>query len=143
MAAGKVSFELVAPERVLARSEVDMVVIPGAEGDFGVLPEHAPFLSLLRPGVISIWEADKVTGRVFVAGGFAEVNPMGCIVLAEHAERVEDISLPSAQQALKDAQEDLADKKDPGEAEKARLELAVAVAEARVAAVSEGAAAGH
>ena len=64
MAAGKVSFELVAPERVLARSEVDMVVIPGAEGDFGVLPEHAPFLSLLRPGTISIWEADKVTGRV-------------------------------------------------------------------------------
>ena len=48
MAAGKVSFELVAPERVLARAEVDMVVIPGAEGDFGVLPEHAPLLSLLR-----------------------------------------------------------------------------------------------
>jgi F-type H+-transporting ATPase subunit epsilon len=138
MAAGKVSFELVAPERVLARSEVDMVVIPGAEGDFGVLPEHAPFLSLLRPGVISIWEADKVAARVFVAGGFAEVNPAGCIVLAEHAERVEDIAPASAQQALKDAQEDLADKKDPSEAEKARLELAVAVAEARVAAVSEG-----
>jgi F-type H+-transporting ATPase subunit epsilon len=142
MAAGKVSFELVAPERVLARDEVDMVVIPGAEGDFGVLPEHAPLLSLLRPGVISIYEADKVTGRIFVAGGFAEVNPVGCTVLAEQAERVDEIQLHSAQQALKDAQEDLADKKDPSEAEKERLERAVAVAEARVAAVTEGAA-GH
>jgi F-type H+-transporting ATPase subunit epsilon len=138
MAAGKVSFELVAPERILARDEVDMVVIPGAEGDFGVLPEHAPLLSLLRPGVISVWEADRVTGRIFVAGGFAEVNPIGCIVLAEQAQRVDEISLPAAQQALKDAQEDLADKKDPSEAEKERLERAVAVAEARVAAVSEG-----
>ena len=141
MAAGKVSFELVAPERILAREAADMVVIPGAEGDFGVLPEHAPFLSLLRPGVIATYEGDRVTGRIFVAGGFAEVNPAGCIVLAEHAERVEDISLPGAQQALKDAQEDLADNKEPSEAEKTRLELAVAVAEARVAAVSEGAAA--
>ena len=112
-----------------------------ADFDFGVLPEHAPLLSLLRPGVISIYEADRVTGRVFVAGGFAEVNPIGCIVLAEHAERLEDISLPSAQLALKNAQEDLADRKDPGEAEKTRLELALAVAEARLAAVSEGAAA--
>ena len=138
MAAGKVSFELVAPERILAREAVDMVVIPGAEGDFGVLPEHAPFLSLLRPGVIATYEGDRVTGRIFVAGGFAEVNPAGCIVLAEAAEPVGEINAGAAQQALKDAQDDLADAKDPSEALRARLERAIAVAEARLAALAEG-----
>jgi F-type H+-transporting ATPase subunit epsilon len=141
MADGKLSFELVAPERVLARDQVDMVVIPGAEGDFGVLPEHAPFLSLIRPGVITTWEGDKVTRRVFVAGGFAEVNPAsGCIVLAEQAEPVEDIDASYARQQLKDAQDDLADAKDPAEPQRLRLERAVAVAEARLA-VTEGGAA--
>lgn len=136
--AGKVNFELVAPERVLARDEVDMVVIPGAEGDFGVLPEHAPFLSLIRPGVISIYDGDRVTSRIFVAGGFAEVNPASCIVLAEGAQPVDEISPDNARQRLKDAQEDLADAKDPSETERARLEKAIAVAEARLQAV-EGA----
>lgn len=140
MAAGKVSFELVAPERVLARDEVDMVVIPGAEGDFGVLAEHAPFLSLMRPGVISVYEGDRVAGRVFVAGGFAEINPASCIVLAEDAQPVDEISPDAARQRLKDAREDLGDAKDPSESERTRLEKAVAVAEARLAAV-EGAAA--
>jgi F-type H+-transporting ATPase subunit epsilon len=138
----KVAFELVAPERVLARDDVDMVVMPGAEGDFGVLPEHAPFLSLLRPGVITVHDGDRVTGRIFVAGGFAEVNPAGCIVLAEGAEPVDEISPDRARQQLRDAQEDLADTKEPSEAERARLEKAIAVAEARVQAV-EGAASAH
>lgn len=138
MATGKVSFELVAPERVLHRDEVDMVVIPGAEGDFGVLAEHAPFLSLLRPGVIAIYEGDKVARRVFVAGGFAEVNPQGCIVLAEDAELVEEIAADRARQRLKDAQEDLADAKEPSEAERAKLERAVRIAEARLQAVEGG-----
>ena len=142
MAAGKVSFELVAPERVLHRDEVDMVVIPGAEGDFGVLADHAPFLSLIRPGVIAIYEGDRVSRRVFVAGGFAEVNPAGCIVLAEDAEPVEEIAPDEARRRLKDAQEDLADAKEPSEALRAKLEKAILIAEARLQAV-EGAAAGH
>jgi F-type H+-transporting ATPase subunit epsilon len=138
MADGKVHFELVAPERVLARDEVDMVVIPGAEGDFGVLPEHAPLLSLIRPGVISIYDGDKVSRRIFVAGGFAEVNPVSCIVLAEQAEPVEEIGLDRARQILKDAQEDLTDASNPSEHERQRLERAVAVAEARVQAAEGG-----
>jgi F-type H+-transporting ATPase subunit epsilon len=143
MADGKMNFELVAPERVLARDDVDMVVIPGAEGDFGVLPEHAPLLSLLRPGVIAVYDGDRVSRRVFVAGGFAEVNPASCIVLAEQAEPVEEISLDQARQRLKDAQEDLGDVKDPSESERERLERAVAVAEARVQAVEGGGAPAH
>ena len=72
--ASKVAFELVAPERLLASIEADMVVIPGAEGDFGVLPDHAPLMSLLRPGVIAVYQGDRVDRRLFVDGGFAEVN---------------------------------------------------------------------
>ncbi|MEK0082019.1 F0F1 ATP synthase subunit epsilon [Benzoatithermus flavus] len=130
MAVDKVAFELVAPERLLASIEADMVVIPGAEGDFGVLPQHAPFMSLLRPGVISIYQGDKVDRRVFVAGGFAEVNERGCIVLAEGAEPVEEIQAEAARRTLRDAEEDLADAKN--EAERHRLERAVEVARARV-----------
>lgn len=138
MAHGKLSFELVAPDRVLAREDVDMVVIPGEEGDFGVLPEHAPFLSLIRPGVITTYDGDKVAKRIFVEGGFAEANPAGCIVLAERAQPVADLDAGEARRLLKDAQEDLADAAAASEPERARLERAVAVAEARVAVVEGG-----
>jgi F-type H+-transporting ATPase subunit epsilon len=130
--AERLAFELVAPERLLASIEADMVVIPGADGDFGVLPHHAPLMSLLRPGVIAIYAGDKVDRRLFVAGGFAEVNEKGCIVLAENAEPLEEINLEAARQALRDAEEDLADVKDKGEAERQPVERAVEVARARV-----------
>ena len=136
----KVAFELVAPERLLAREDADMVVIPGAEGDFGVLPNHAPFMSLLRPGVISIYEGDRVSRRIFVAGGVAEVNPASCTVLAEEAAPLDELDAERARRMLQDAREDLADAKEPSDAERERLEGAVAVAEARVQAVEAGAA---
>jgi F-type H+-transporting ATPase subunit epsilon len=131
--ADKLSFELVAPERLLASIEADMVVIPGAEGDFGVLPLHAPLMSLLRPGVIAIYQGDRVDRRLFVDGGFAEVNERGCIVLAERAEPLEDIQPEEARRSLRDAEEDLADAKT--EAERGRYERQVEVARARVEAV--------
>jgi F-type H+-transporting ATPase subunit epsilon len=133
MADDKLAFELVAPERLLASIEADMVVIPGADGDFGVLPAHAPFMSLLRPGVISVYQGDKVDRRLFVAGGFAEVNERGCIVLAERAEPLDEIQAEAARRDLRDAEEDLVDAKD--DAERGRLERAVEVARARVEAV--------
>jgi F-type H+-transporting ATPase subunit epsilon len=138
----KVAFELVAPERLLAREDADMVVVPGAEGDFGVLPDHAPFMSLVRPGVISVYDGDKVTRRIFVAGGVAEVNPKSCTVLAEEATPLEELDAERARRMLQDAREDLADAREPSEAERARLERAVAVAEARVQAV-EGMSTAH
>lgn len=132
----QVRFELVSPERVLASEDVDMVVLPGEEGDFGVLAQHAPVLSLLRPGVIATYQGDRPQRRIFVAGGFAEVNERGCIVLAEQAEPVEEINRGAAEQAVRDAEEDLADAKSPTEHDRERLERAVAVARARVEAAA-------
>lgn len=71
----KVSFRLVMPERELLATEADMVVVPGSEGDFGVLPGHAPLVSTVRPGVLEVYQGSKVQQRFLVAGGFAEVTP--------------------------------------------------------------------
>jgi F-type H+-transporting ATPase subunit epsilon len=127
----KVAFELVAPERLLASELVDMVVAPGAEGDFGVLPKHSLFMSLLRPGVIEIHDGGAVKERIFVGGGFAEVNERGCIVLAEEALPVEDIVLDQARQRLKNAQDDLSEATN--DVDRARLEREIAIAEAQIA----------
>jgi F-type H+-transporting ATPase subunit epsilon len=128
--ADKLTFQLVAPERLLAAAEVDMVVVPGVEGDFGVLPQHSPFMSVLRPGVIETYEGSQVIGRIFVGGGFAEVNERGCTVLAEEAMPVEEIDVEDARQRLANAQEDLRELAD--EVARARLEHAIRVAEAQI-----------
>ncbi len=86
-------FELVSPERLLSSGNVAMVVVPGAEGDFGVLPGHAPMMSTIRPGAIAIHDTDSPvpSRRIFVDGGFAEVTPEGLTILAEAATPVGDI----------------------------------------------------
>ena len=131
----KVAFELVSPERVLASVEADMVVVPGEDGDFGILPGHAPMLSLLRPGVIAVYQGQQAEQRVFVEGGFAEVNPKGLIVLAEAAAPMAELTLEGARQDLRNAEEDLADTRDATQSERDRLERAIAVARARVEAL--------
>ena len=78
-------FELVSPERLLVSRDVDMVVVPGTEGNFGVLPGHAPLISTIRPGTIDVYEGTTITERIFVAGGIAEVTPERCTVLADEA----------------------------------------------------------
>ena len=137
MAADKVEFELVSPERLLLSQQVDMVVVPGAEGDFGVLPRHAPLISTLRPGVIRVFEGREVKERIFVAGGFAEVTPERCTVLAEEAQRVGDIDLGKLDQELKDLGEDLADAKS--DEEKAAIAKRIAVRQAMRVAAAPGA----
>ena len=89
--AERVEFELVSPERLILSEPVEMVVVPGVEGDFGVLPGHAPMISTVRPGVISIHQGGTVRTRIFVAGGFAEVTPERCTVLAESAVPLAEI----------------------------------------------------
>ena len=86
-------FELVSPERLLSSGQVAMVVVPGAEGDFAVLPGHAPMMSTIRPGAIAVYEADSttLTRRIFVDGGFAEVSDKGLTILAEAATAIADI----------------------------------------------------
>nr|WP_315474224.1 ATP synthase F1 subunit epsilon [uncultured Sandarakinorhabdus sp.] len=88
-------FELVSPERRLAKAKVAMVVVPGVEGDFGVLPGHAPMMSTIRPGAIAIHEADggPATMRFFIDGGFAEVTETGLTILAEKATLVAEIDV--------------------------------------------------
>jgi len=83
--ADKLQFELVSPEKLLLSAAVEMVVVPGSEGNFGVLPGHALFISTVRPGIIDVYEDKTVTERIFVAGGFAEVTPERCTVLADEA----------------------------------------------------------
>ena len=83
--ADRVQFELVTPERLLVSQDVEMVVVPGSEGNFGVLPGHSPLISTIRPGTIDIYENRLVTERFFVGGGIAEVTPEGCTVLADEA----------------------------------------------------------
>ena len=79
-------FELVTPEKLLRSEDVHMVVVPGTEGDFGVLAGHAPFMSVVRPGELAIYSApNTVAARIHVEGGFAEVNERGLTVLAENA----------------------------------------------------------
>ena len=84
MADNAVQFELVSPEKLLLSEEVEMVVVPGAEGDFGVLANHAPFMTTLREGKVTV--KDGATTKVFdIQGGFADVGPDGLTILAEHA----------------------------------------------------------
>jgi F-type H+-transporting ATPase subunit epsilon len=134
MAEGKVEFELVSPEKLLISEQVDMVVVPGEEGDVGVLYQHAPFISAVRPGVIRVHNGGRVTEQIFVSGGFAEVTPARCTVLAEQAVVVAEIDRGEAEQQLRDAREDLADAKD--EHERGLAERQIAVAEAMIAAAS-------
>ena len=131
--ADRIQFELVSPERLLLSQAVEMVVLPGAEGDFGALPEHAPTVAALRPGVISVFENNQVIERVFVAGGFAEVTPERCTVLAERAVRVAELERGAAEKAIADARDDLADAKT--DAARAAAENEIAVGEAAIAAM--------
>jgi F-type H+-transporting ATPase subunit epsilon len=99
--AERLLFELVSPERLLLSEEVDMVVVPGSEGNFGVLKGHSLLISTLRPGVIDVYEGQAVTDRIFVAGGFAEVTPERCTVLADEAVAVEDLDAAAVEANLR------------------------------------------
>jgi F-type H+-transporting ATPase subunit epsilon len=83
-------FDLVSPEKLLFSGEVDQVDVPGAEGDFGVLAGHAPLVTTLRPGILTVFTGGSQQ-KIVVLGGFAEVSAQGLTVLAEVAESVQDI----------------------------------------------------
>lgn len=118
------AFELVSPEKQLVSGEATQVVVPGAEGQFTVLANHAPFLSTLKPGVLEVTMADGSSDRIFVRGGFADANPGGLTLLAEEAQRVADMDVNSLDQAIQDAREDVADAKDDAAKTAAETRLA-------------------
>ena len=133
MADVAVQFELVSPEKLLVSEEVEMVVVPGGEGDFGVLPGHSPMISTVRPGVIHVFASGAVSSRIFVAGGFAEVNGSRCTVLAEEALPVDEIDRAAVETDLKNAVED-AGATDDAEEQKA-AENRADTARAKLAAI--------
>ena len=102
-------FELVSPDKVLFNGLAQAVLVPGAEGDFQVLSDHAPVMTAMRPGVVGIDDAEGKHRRVFVRGGFADASTKGLILLAETAIPFEDFSADKLGQEIKNAEEDLAD----------------------------------
>jgi F-type H+-transporting ATPase subunit epsilon len=122
----KVSFRLVMPERELLATEADMVVVPGSEGDFGVLHGHAPLISTVRPGVIEVFQGSKAEQRFLVVGGFAEVTPERCTVLADEAMPFETVTAEQLAERERTAERHVAEATSDLEKVAARKELAVA-----------------
>ena len=122
--ADKLSFELVSPERLLMSAQVDMVVVPGGDGDFGVLPGHAPVISTVRPGVLEVYaEEGQPPERIFLRGGFADVALGKLTVLAEQAIPVADLDRAQLEQHIRNAREDIEDARDDAALDKAQLML--------------------
>jgi F-type H+-transporting ATPase subunit epsilon len=122
----KVSFRLVMPEREVLATEADMVVVPGSEGDFGVLHGHAPLISTVRPGVLEVIQGNKVDKRFIVVGGFAEVTPERCTVLADEAVPFEEVTADQLAERERAAERDLTDAANDAEKAAAEKDLAIA-----------------
>jgi F-type H+-transporting ATPase subunit epsilon len=129
-----IELEIVSPEKLLLSRSVDMAVIPASEGDMGVLEGHTPMIVLLRGGTIGLYDGDQLTDRLFVAGGFAEVTPERCTVLANEAVPLAEISKAEGERRLAEAEAayESADKTDPAVEEVAldRIQSARAMVEA-------------
>lgn len=135
MEAQTFNFELVSPEEKLISAPARMVVIPGEEGDFGVLANHSALVSTIRPGVIEIFANDNdAPRRIFVAGGFADVTGTSCTVLAEEAVDVKDLNREALEQSVRNLTEDLSMASGSADLERAQKKLALA--KAKLAAVT-------
>ncbi len=117
------TFELVSPERLLISEDVESVLVPGSEGDFQVLANHAPVLSTLRAGLLDVVLPGGKERRIFVRGGFAEAGPESLTVLAQIAIDSADLSKSALAQEIKNAEEDVADAKDDQMRDKAQDKL--------------------
>ncbi|MHA6642914.1 F0F1 ATP synthase subunit epsilon [Mesorhizobium sp. A623] len=116
-------FELVSPERLLVSEQVESVVIPGAEGEMTVMAHHAPVMTTIQPGVVTVKDASGQEERYVVFGGFADILPSGCTLLAESAVAVNDIDRTDVARRIQEAREDAADAKDDASRAKAEQYL--------------------
>ena len=105
-------FELVSPERLLVSEDVESVVIPGSDGEMTVMAHHSPVMSTMKPGVVTVGKSGGQTDRYVVYGGFADVLPESCTLLAESATSVADLDPADVAQRVQNAREDVADAKD-------------------------------
>ncbi len=124
--ADTLKLELVSPERLLLSEQVEMVLVPGAEGVFGVLPRHAPTLSTLRPGFVDVYAGNAVKERFFVTGGFAEVTPSTCTVLVDEAIPQASLTVAFAAERVARAKSQL--EQATGGEERKRADAALAAA---------------
>jgi F-type H+-transporting ATPase subunit epsilon len=122
--ADTLTFDLVSPERLLISEPVTMVVVPGSEGDFGVLPGHAPVITTLRPGVVEVHPSGGETQRIYVRGGFAETTGDNLTILAEVAINLADLNRADLEQRLADAREDIELARDDEERRVAEMNVA-------------------
>lgn len=122
--AATLQVELVTPEKLLFSDQAEMVEAPGVEGDFGVLPQHAPFVSLLKPGLVTIHQGGAKK-QIFVTSGLAQVDGEKCVILAEQVHDTEKMTQAQAQEMLKNANRHLAAcKPDSGEYASAQKDVA-------------------
>ncbi len=105
-------FELVSPEKLLFTGEVEAVVVPGTEGEFTVLKDHAPVMSGMKPGIVEIDGGSSAKRRLFVRGGFADVSPKGLTILAEQAIPLEELNAAQLDADMQSAEEEIAATRD-------------------------------
>jgi F-type H+-transporting ATPase subunit epsilon len=124
----KVKFTLISPEKVVFTGAVDMVVVPGEQGDFGVLPFHSSLISSLRPGLIQIFNADKLEQQIFTSEGFAIVNEDGCKILSEESIFLEELEVEKIEESINKALHALETARDEEDKKRFRKDLNVAYA---------------
>lgn len=131
-----INFELVSPEEKLISEPVSMAVIPGEEGEFGVSAGHCSLVASLKPGVVQLYTGGQEgePRKVFISGGFADVTGEICTILAETAVNVSDLDQAGLEQELENLSEDL--KMSEGEADQARVQKRIALAKAKLSAVT-------
>ena len=119
-----ISFDLVSPENLIFNDEVGMIIVPGKDGDFGVLPGHSKVMSSLRPGRVMVYGKDKnLLKAFFVSGGFTEVNPEKCIVLAESVDELHSLEKSAIEKEIQDLEsQDSENTKEQLSIVKAKLE---------------------
>jgi len=116
-------FELVSPEKLLMSEAVTAVSVPGSEGFFTVMASHAPVMTTVKPGIVIVTKEGGAEEKIFVRGGFADVNEKGLTLLAEQAEPADQVDISALEQSIKDAEEDVSDASDPEEKAKAQHAL--------------------
>ena len=117
-------FELVSPEKILFKDEVESVVIPAGEGEMTIMSGHAPVMTALRPGVVTVAQAGGKSRRLFVRGGFADVSANGFILLAEQSLPLEELDAAALDREIQNASEDVADAKEQEAKQRAATRLA-------------------
>ena len=131
----KVDFELVSPEKLLMSTQASMVVIPGTEGDFGILAGHTDIISNIRVGIVDVYADEIIDKRVFVSGGVAEVSEDRCTILADEAIVLEEMDKKTAEGRLSEAKKLLDESKD--EAARVTAERQVAIAQTLLNSVTD------